>query len=235
MPGSLFRPLGPSHLGVLIFIVMAILLLVVCSKSIRRLKDDQWFRRTYAFLLLAAGINSWIYFSARSGEMSLPLQLCDLALFLMVWALLEGNRTVRELAFFWGLAGSSQAMLTPDLIRGFPSFDWFSFFLNHSAVVLGAVYLAARGLLALSPASIGRVFLFSNLYVGVIGFVNWQGGTNYGYLARKPESPSLLDYLGPWPYYIFWCEFIGLALLFLCFGFSRMVDRLARIERISDL
>jgi uncharacterized membrane protein YwaF len=37
--------------------------------------------------------------------------------------------------------------------------------------------------------------------VGVIG-INALLGTNYGYLCEPPRNPSLIDYLGPWPWYI---------------------------------
>ena len=32
---------------------------------------------------------------------------------------------------------------------------------------------------------------------------NRIAGTNYGFLNRKPSTASLLDVLGPWPWYIF--------------------------------
>jgi hypothetical integral membrane protein (TIGR02206 family) len=37
-------------------------------------------------------------------------------------------------------------------------------------------------------------------------------GTNYLYLNHKPENPSLIDWLGPWPLYPFVMAFIGISL-----------------------
>jgi hypothetical integral membrane protein (TIGR02206 family) len=35
-----------------------------------------------------------------------------------------------------------------------------------------------------------------------VGSLNAVLGTNYGFLAHKPERASLMDVLGPWPWYI---------------------------------
>jgi hypothetical integral membrane protein (TIGR02206 family) len=130
-----------------------------------------------------------------------------------------------ELAFYWALAGSAQAILTPDLTQTFPSFRWISFFLLHLGLIVGAVYLPVRGHLVLRPASIGRAWLATNIYAAVAGFFNWQLGANFGFLVRKPANPSLLDYLGPWPYYLFACEGIALGLFALCYALARCAER----------
>jgi hypothetical integral membrane protein (TIGR02206 family) len=37
--------------------------------------------------------------------------------------------------------------------------------------------------------------------VVAFGLNNWLG-TNYGFLNGKPDNPSILDLLGPWPFYV---------------------------------
>ena len=36
-------------------------------------------------------------------------------------------------------------------------------------------------------------------------------GSNYGFLSAPPPSPSLVDALGPWPWYILGIEAIALV------------------------
>ena len=218
----------------MVLTVGAALALVLNARRLRGVGDDRVVCLVLAIGLLGNELTSWVYYLSQ-GYVGLPLQLCDLALFLMAWALIGRNRYVGELAFFWGLAGSSQAVLTPDLIEGFPSYGWVKFFLGHCGIVLSAVYLAVRGFVPLSAASVWRVWFISNVYVAIAGLVNWRLGTNFGYLSRKPEHPSLLDFLGPWPIYIVWVEVIALALFFLCLGLSRIIDRLATAQSVEEL
>jgi hypothetical integral membrane protein (TIGR02206 family) len=61
----------------------------------------------------------------------------------------------------------------------------------------------------------------ANLYMLLVGLVNALIGSNYLFIAHKPYTPSLLDVLGPWPWYILSAEAVGLAvglLLYLPFA-----------------
>ena len=44
-----------------------------------------------------------------------------------------------ELAYFWGLGGTVQAVLTPDLDTRFPSFDFFRYFIAHGGIVVSVL------------------------------------------------------------------------------------------------
>lgn len=188
--------------------------------------DDRALRRGLAAALVANALFAFFYY-LQLGVLKLPLHLCDLAIFFMAAALISNNRMTGEIAFCWGLAGSSQAVLTPDLFAGFPSLSCTQFFFSHCAVMLSAVYLAVRGRVRLSVVSVWLVWILTNLYGIIVGVINWRFGLNFCYLAAKPAHPSILDHFGPWPYYLIGEEFLALGLFFLCFAFSRFVEFLA--------
>lgn len=221
-----FRPFGPDHLLALGGLTVVIGAMIAFATALRRAADDRPLRLGLCALMIAAELTAWISALAR-GDVVWPCQLCDLALFLMIWALLGRQRVVGEVACLWGLAGSLQAILTPDLERGFPSLRWLTFFGAHGGVVIGAVYLLVRGRLRLTAASVWRVWGISNGYLAIAGGLNWWLGTNYGYLARKPAQPSLLDYLGPWPYYLLSMELVALALFAMVARLAQQIDRWA--------
>jgi hypothetical integral membrane protein (TIGR02206 family) len=210
-----FVPFGPDHQAVLVATAVIAVALVLSRRHLRQ-ANDRWVRRVMAAGLMGNELVAW-GISAAHGQVWLPLQLCDLALFATAWALIRPQWLVAELAYFWGLAGSLQAVLTPDLREPFPSYWWVRFFLGHCGIVLSAVYLAAKGWVQPTARSVWRVWLLTNGYAAVAGMANWMFGTNYGYLARKPMHPSLLDHLGPWPYYILGMELAALVSFYLSY------------------
>jgi hypothetical integral membrane protein (TIGR02206 family) len=65
--------------------------------------------------------------------------------------------------------------------------------------------------------SMVRVFVWTNIYVVIIYFVNNAIGSNYLMINYKPPSPTLLDLLPPWPVYIVYMELIGIATMLLLY------------------
>ena len=204
-----FAPWGPDHLAVLVLTAAASAALAAGRDRLRG-RDDRRIRRAAAVALAANDLAAWLI-AAAQGTFRVPLQLCDLTLVLMVWALWSARPVPATLAYFWALAGSLQAVLTPDLAWGFPDYWWVKFFISHCGMVLSAVYLAATGRVAASHGWVWRAFALVNAYAASAGLVNWLFGTNLGYLARKPAQPSLLDWFGPWPWYILVMEAAALA------------------------
>ena len=49
------------------------------------------------------------------------------------------------------------------------------------------------------------------IYALVVGGLNTLLGTNYGFLCAKPPTASLMDLLGPWPWYVGALWLLGLV------------------------
>jgi len=141
----------------------------------------------------------------------LPMHLCDWVTFIAAAALILRRQTLYELTYFWGLAGTLQATITPDLPYGFPHFYFFTFNISHSGILIAAAFLTFGMKFRPQLVSILRAFLWLQSYLVVTVSINLLIDQNYGYLCRKPINPSLLDHLGPWPWYILSLELFALV------------------------
>ena len=206
----------PTHLLVLVGVLG---ISVALSTVLRR--RARW-GRTVRFSLggfLAANELVWygyrLYEEGFRFPEALPLQLCDLTLWLTVIATMTLRPGVYEIAYFGGLGGSSMALLTPDLWAPVSSYPTVYFFLSHGFVVITLLTLTGGHLARPRPGCVWRVFAILNIYTAAVGAFDAVFKTNYMYLCRKPVSSSLLDYFGPWPAYILVEEAFALAMFWL--------------------
>jgi hypothetical integral membrane protein (TIGR02206 family) len=144
----------------------------------------------------------------------LPLDLCDLVLWLTVAALALDLPRVREVLYYLALAGTGMAVLTPDLVGGEGAYVTAHFLGAHGTTVAAVLYLALSGAIRPRPGSWWRALLWVNAYALAIGAFDLATGTNYFFLREKPRGASLLDLLGPWPWYIAGGEAVAALLFF---------------------
>ena len=243
-PPHPFRLFGPSHLAVLGATAAVTAGLVLLARRSRRLAGDTGGRpgdaaavaglpRAIAWCLAAlllldeAAVAAFAaHADLATFEDHLPFQLCDWVILACAAALLWRHRTAYELAYFWGLSGTLQALLTPDLAEDFPSLHFITFQVLHASVVVAVLYLTLGLGMRPRPRSILRAWLWLQAYVAVTALIDWLLGSNYGYLLRKPAQASLYDYLGPWPYYLLSLEALSLVLFLACYAPFAVLDRL---------
>lgn len=158
-----------------------------------------------AVLLVVNEVAWWTVIALRGEwgwDYALPLYLCDAAGFVAALALVTRRPLLVEVTYFWGLAGTIQAMMTPDLHYDFPSYFYFQYFAQHIGIVAAALFLVLGLRIQPRRGSIMRLVLITVVFTVVAGIADLVTGGNYMYLHRKPASGSLLDYMGPWPVYI---------------------------------
>ena len=163
----------------------------------------------------------WDYLGIWTIESSLPLHLCGLSAILSGLVIFWRNQKAYECLYFWGLPGAFHSLLTPEFTAGMDSLLFFEYYLSHGGIILSAIYLT--WLLGMRPrkGSWWKVFLWSQLLVPIIGFVNWILDANYMYICIKPiaENPFLI---GEWPWYFLGVEFaaiIHFVIIYLPFAY----------------
>jgi hypothetical integral membrane protein (TIGR02206 family) len=209
--------LAAEHIGALAAILVVSTALVVVA----RLHPGAWTSiaaRVLALVLVGAEVGWWIYLATSGLSRSelataFPLQLCDAAIFIAALALVLRRQLLVEITYFWGLAGSLQALITPDLPQHFPSFPYFQYYMAHGGIVAAALFLVIGLHQWPRRGAVVRVGAITIGYVLLVGAIDAATGANYMYLRGKPPTASLFDLMGPWPWYVAWAALLGVALL----------------------
>jgi hypothetical integral membrane protein (TIGR02206 family) len=232
-----FQAYGTAHLTV---IFLTIALPFVLAAIVRRAKSSRLERVIVASLSALLVLNYAVYLilvrnvSVMSWTQMLPLQLCDWGMVVVIVAMWSGNQRWFEVAYFWGIGGTLQAVLTPNLRFGFPDFRFFSFFLSHSGIIIGVIFLMLTRRYRPRPMSILRVFAWSEFYFVVTFIADELTGYNYGFLLHKPEAFSILSFLSDWrPLYLVQMHFVAL-LFFIALYLPFAIVDLAKRKLITN-
>jgi hypothetical integral membrane protein (TIGR02206 family) len=209
--------LSAEHLVPLVLVALASAGLSVAARQKPGLWTDSA-AKTLSLVIFLAGA-SWYLYRAVGGSWSaardLPIQLCDITEFIAAAALWWRRPLLVELTYFWGLGGSLQALLTPDLVDPFPTYAYLQFYLAHGGIVVAAVFLVIGLRLVPRPGSLLRIIAVTLAFTALVAGVDLISGGNYMYLRRPPAGGSLLDFMGPWPWYLLSAALLAVAILFL--------------------
>ena len=184
------------------------------------------------FMAFVLGLNvlaSHIYFASLGMwtlQNNLPLHLCAMSEILAVFMLITRSQRLYELLIFWS-AGAIHAFITPELTHGYGAYQVLAYCVSHGGVILVAFY--GTWVMGFQPRKYSwfKVFLFTQLCLPVIGFINYLCGSNYMYLAQKPgaNNPFII---GEWPWYIVSLELVVLVHFYLFYQMHRYLVHVKR-------
>lgn len=220
--GKPFEMFGTTHIATLVFFIVSNILLIYGLKKLKSTSMNTCFRIVYGFFIALFDIASiawFIYTGDFSLSYSLPLHICDVAVILSVLVLLSRTYFLFEVLYFWGLAGTLQAIITPDLYPyDFPHFVFIYYFVLHCAIITTILYMVFIEKYRPTAKSIWRTVLVTNIYAAFIAIVNVLVDGNYMYLCSKPGVSTIMDYLGPWPVYILELELLAIVFFLLYYS-----------------
>ena len=147
----------------------------------------------------------------------LPLHICRFVALVLPLVIYRMNRFWLGVFYFWIFAGTLNANITPDIEANFPHWEYFSYWLLHSFLVIIPLYYIIVLKVDIKLKDIRNAFLMTNAFLALTLIVNFSIGSNYMYSRHKPPVASLLDILGPWPFYLFTGQCLMLLLFFILY------------------
>lgn len=215
-----FEAFSPLHVITVAVLAVVVALLCLLGRWLGSARGQRTYERGLALCVAVLWVGYQVYDGVQNGwsvRYSLPLDLCDLAALVAGLAFAAPRRVWHALAWFWGIALSTQAVVTPDLAAGPATLAYWAFWLYHAFVVGAAVYVVTvRGFrpqwrdlqLAVGAGVAYAVAVFA---------IDAAFGLDYGYFGRRqPGTATLLDYLGPWPLRAVYMVLIAVAGMWLC-------------------
>ena len=199
-----FEAFSPLHGVVLIVIAtLTAIAIVVRRRRTPNCEPVGPFERSYALAYLVFWVGTFIWL--RVGPLydpltTYPLQLCHWCGVFASLVLLTGQRILRAILYFCGIGLCTQALITPLLVEGPALFPFWFFWMTHGTVIGVALYdVVARGYRP-TARDYGIACLTAFAYVVIVLPIDLATGWNYGFVGpSKPDVPSIVDLLGPWP------------------------------------
>tara|TARA_R110000751_G_scaffold102910_2_gene198140 strand:- start:299 stop:1018 length:720 start_codon:yes stop_codon:yes gene_type:complete len=191
----------------LVPITLAIIITVVLIRYARTISSESQQRLIHyiAIFISLTVIFFHVYnmlINDYNFKTDLPLYLCSLLGILIPVFTYYQKYWMFEILVFWIIAGTLQGVITPDIAEGSLSLDYFRYWIVHLGLLMVIFYTIFVFKLKPKFKSVIKSFLALQVYVILMIAINYFLDANYFYLNRKPESASLLDYFGEWPYYI---------------------------------
>ena len=208
----MFTMFSSAHIVAIIgLVILIVLLFVFRHKGPFEAGKMRLLERFFAVTLLGMDIlyYVWLYQTERwNWSHSLPLELCSISLIAAILLLWTGNKHLYEFVFYAGIGGAIQAIATPVLDMGYPHFRFFHFFYTHVGIIITALYFTWYKAYIPTFKGIVKTMIALNILLPIVFAMNIVVDGNYMFLQRKPVNGSLLDYLGPYPWYIISLELV---------------------------
>lgn len=176
-----------------------------------------WFR---GVLFIIVFINEASWFAYRHLVMgiplaeNLPLHLCDISVFVMLFALVSGKKYLVEFLYYAGLVGALLAILFPAISEtgSIHTIAVIRYFITHIALVGVGCYFTYGRCYYPSKGAIFRSYIAIHCYALLVTLINLLLGTNYFFTLAAPKQ---LTFIHAYPHGLF--VVLISIIFFLCF------------------
>lgn len=143
------------------------------------------------------------FYQGLDLDVFFTLHLSSAAVVLTIITLTRYRQFLFDVLIYWVFLAVPQAIITPGIIRyGFPHLRFFHILWIHFMVITAVFYMILIEKQRPSKFSLKRALIVTHIYGGFVFIINLIFDTNYMFIGRKTSAVTIIDFLGPWPYYI---------------------------------
>lgn len=222
-PENPFNMWETAHVITIGFALICFACVFIFQKSLKPYRRKTRLTVGWTLLISRLSLDYW-YISNDQWYVSssLPFELCSIASIMCAIMLLTKSKVLFEVFYFIAIGGAIQAILTPELLLGFPQYRFIQFFLDHTLLIMAPLIMISLYNYTITFKSLIKSFLTLNLIAVLVYIINHLINANYMFLMHKPRTASIIDYLGPYPYYILSLEAVAFMMFMILYlPFSR--------------
>ena len=156
----------------------------------------------------------------------LPLQFCVIGFYFSLFGIYmtvskkkfnpKLEQFIFDCAYVLGFSGALQGLITVDLTGINNMIGSFALNWAHSLIILNVLWLIFAYNKRFHLRGIVNTFLFINIIIIPVGFINYMLDANYMFICQPPNVQSSFI-IGDWPYYLFYLEGIYLIYIFVLY------------------
>lgn len=221
--------MGKEHLWTLAVISLVFTIILIFFRkfaSPRTISNGRW---TIAFALIMSELSYHVYainIGTWEVAINLPLNLCGLNVILTSYTLITKNQKTFPFCYFWAI-GALHSLLTPIPANPFPHFTYVQFFLGHSLIILGVLFLIVTENMRPTFQSVHKTALVTLLIAGIVALIDIALDANYMFLCEKPTGINITGFM-PDALYIPLLLTVGIAHMYLFYIPFAITNRRAK-------
>ncbi|MBN2797278.1 MAG: TIGR02206 family membrane protein [Clostridia bacterium] len=196
-----FKLFGNHHLmTIAIMFVLSVIIILMAKKYKRSIK----IYLIISLIFMDGSYRLWGgFYQGIDLEVFFTLHLSSAAVILTILTMLHYKQILFDVLVYLALLAVPQAIITPGIIHyGFPHLRFFHILWIHFTVITAVFYMLLIEKHRPSKQSLKRALVVTHIYGVLVFIINRIFDTNYMFIGRKTSAVTVIDYLGPWPYYI---------------------------------
>lgn len=188
------------HIIPVLLLVLIVYLIYKYRDNIRNYKNEDNIRLVLAFTMIIADMSYFWHKMYIGAEIRnhLPITICGWSAILGGFMLLSKKQSLFDIVYFWVLAGSINALITPAVItdNGPTHFRYYQFWIEHMSIFIAVFYMLFVHKFKINFKSLIKACIAILVMTGVALYVNANiDGANYLFLATTEAGESALNFL----------------------------------------